>query len=416
MKLALNSLWLVLLLARGASADELDDQPEREGFFSVLRNGEFHFVPRYRYEYADEEDTPNLASTSKLNLGKSSTLRSRLNYKTAAVRGWTGFVEVDDVRSIGPDLYNSTRNNRLDRPLIPDPEGTEVNQAMLSYADERYALTLGRQRLSLDDQRFIGPSSWRQNEQTLDAATARVRFGRAEILYSYVENVNRTVGPDRGSPPSDLRSDSHLINARFVLGPLGTFTAFGYLFDFENAPELSTNTFGALWNGSYPLTRSLNLVHTLSFAQQDDAGDNLNNSSAQFGQLQAGLRYRNWTALIGRDVLTGDETAVNDSFQMPLGTLHGRQGFADRFTTTPPQGLIDDYVSLTGTWRDLNVLVTLHRFEAEASDQRYGRELNVQLTYRVATRYDVLLKLADYKSNGFATDTAKMWFQLAANF
>jgi hypothetical protein len=408
MKIALSCLGVMLLLTRGAVGDELDREPEREGLLSVLRNGEFHFVPRYRYEYNDEDGTPKL--------GKSSTLRSRLNYRTPAARGWTAFLEIDDVRSVGPDLYNSTRNGRLDRPLVPDPEGTELNQALLSYADERYSLTLGRQRLALDDQRFIGPSSWRQNEQTLDAVTGRARFSWAEFLYSYVDNVNRTVGPDRGSPPGDLRSDSHLLNARFILGPLGSLTTFAYLFDFENAPELSTNTYGAMWNGSFAVGRSLSLVYSLSFAHQEDATNNLNNLTAQFGQLQLGLRYRGWTAQIGRDALTGKRNQLNASFQNALGTLHGRQGFADKFTTTPAQGLIDDYVSLNGTWRNLNVLVTVHRFAAEASDQDYGHELDVSVTYRVATRYDVLLKLADYSSDGFSTDTGKMWLQLAANF
>jgi len=408
MKIALNYLGVMLLLTRGAVADEREAQPESEGLLSVLRNGEFHFIPRYRYEYNDEDGMPNL--------GKSSTLRTRLNYRTPAARGWTAFLEVDDVRSIGRDLYNSTRNGRIDRPLIPDPEGTELNQALIGYADERYTFAVGRQRLSFDDQRFIGPSSWRQNEQTLDAVTGRARYSFAELAYSYVDNVNRTVGPDSGAPPADLRSNSHLLNARFVLGPLGSLSTFAYLFEFDNSPELSTNTYGALWNGSVGLTDTLNLVYTLSFAHQEDATNNLNNFTAEFGQLQAGLKYRNWTALIGRDVLTGDRNQLNASFQTPLGTLHGRQGFADKFTTTPAQGLTDDYVSLNATWRNLNLLVTVHRFAAEVTDQDYGSEVDVQLTYRVATRYDVLLKLADYSSDGFATDTAKMYFQFAASF
>jgi hypothetical protein len=414
MKIALSCLGVMLLLAQGAAADELDLQSEAEskaadeGLLSVLRNGEFHFIPRYRYEYNDEDGTANL--------GKSSTLRTRLSYRTPAARGWTAFLEIDDVRSIGPDLYNSTRNGRIDRPVIPDPEGTEVNQGLLSYAGEIYAFTLGRQRLALDDQRFIGPSSWRQNEQTLDAVTGRVRYSRAEFLYSYVDNVNRTVGPDRGSPPGDLRSNSHLLNARFVLGPLGSLATFAYLLEFDNSPELSTNTYGAMWNASFELPRGFSAVYSLAFAHQEDSTNNLNNFTAQFGQLQLGLRYRAWTATVGRDVLTGDADQLNASFQTPLGTLHGRQGFADKFTTTPAQGLIDNYISFGGTWRNLSLLLTAHRFEAEVNNQDYGRELDVQVTYRVATRYDLLLKLADYSSDGFATDTGKMWLQLAASF
>ncbi|NJO12723.1 MAG: alginate export family protein [Gammaproteobacteria bacterium] len=381
MKIALNCFGVMLLLSQAALAAEADpalqgeNEAADEGLLSVLRNGELHLIPRYRYEYNDED--------GQRNLGKSSTLRTRLNYRTPAARGWTAFLEIDDVRSLGPDLYNSTRNGRVDRPAIPDPEGTELNQALLSYAGESYALTLGRQRLSLDDQRFIGSSAWRQNEQTFDAITGRARYSRAEFLYSYVDNVNRSVGPDRGSPPGDLRSNSHLLNARFVLGPLGSLATFAYLLEFDNSPELSTNTYGATWNGSFELPRGFSAVYSLSFAQQEDSTNNLNNFTAQFGQLQLGLRYRGWTATVGRDVLTGDANRLNVSFQTPLGTLHGRQGFADKFTITPAQGLIDDYISFSGTWRSLSLLLSARRFASEVSNQDYGHEFDVQLTYRV---------------------------------
>jgi hypothetical protein len=36
-------------------------------------------------------------------------------------------------------------------------------------------VTLGRQRVNLDDQRFIGAAAWRQHEQTFDAARAEMR-------------------------------------------------------------------------------------------------------------------------------------------------------------------------------------------------------------------------------------------------
>jgi len=96
--------------------------------------------------------------------------------------------------------------------------------------------------------------------------------------------------------------------------------------------------------------------------------------------------------------------------------LHLFQGWADKFTTTPPQGITDDYASVAGTWGGFNLQVVWHRFEAEAVDRDYGEEWDISVSRRFATRYDVLVKGADYSSRGFANDTTKWWVQFIANF
>ena len=55
-------------------------------------------------------------------------------------------------------------------PVVPDPESYEVNRFQLTNTSlPGTTLTLGRQRIVLDDQRFVGNVGWRQNEQTFDA-------------------------------------------------------------------------------------------------------------------------------------------------------------------------------------------------------------------------------------------------------
>jgi hypothetical protein len=407
MKTARRRLWIALLMLPCAAGAEEAAQ-DADSWLDALRHGEWHIIPRYRYEDADDDAFAKSAH--------SSTLRTRLNYRTAAWRGWTALIEGDDVRSVGADQYNSTRNGQTGYPIVADPEGTDLNQALLAYADERYSLTLGRQRMTLDDHRFVSPSSWRQNEQTFDAATGRVRLAHIEALYSYVDSVERVFGPDPGAPPGRLHSDSHVLNLRIAAGPVGSIVAFAYLLDFDNAPAQSSDTYGLLWTGTVALTSSLGLVHVASYAEQTDAGDNPTDFRAHYSQLQLGLRYRGWTALIGRDVLSGDATRPNRAFQTPLAGLHLFQGWADKFLNTPPQGINDDYASLSGAWRGFNLQVTWHRFEAQAIDRDYGEEWDVSVSRRFATHYDVLLKAADYSSRGFAADTAKWWVQFVANF
>ena len=402
-----NNLFAIAVLLPCIAAAQ-EEAKATDSWLDALRHGEFHFIPRYRYEDVDEGafDEPAHAST----------LRSRFNYRTAAWRGWTALAEVDDVRSVGADGYNSTRNGERTRPTVADPEGTDLNQLSLGYADERYMFTLGRQRLLLDDHRFISPSSWRQNEQTFDAVSARVRFARAEVFYAYLDEVQRIFGPDSGVPPPSLSSDSHLLNVRVPAGALGSVVGFAYLLDFDNASALSSDTYGVLWTGTYPLSGSLGLVHAVSYAKQHDAANNPTDFEAHYLQLQLGLRYRGWTGLVGRDTLSGDATQPNRAFQTPLSGLHLFQGWADKFLTTPPQGVTDDYASISGMWRGFNLQVVWHHFEADAVERDYGEEWDVSVSRRFATRYDVLLKGADYSSRGFATDTTKWWVQFVANF
>ena len=54
-----------------------------------------------------------------------------------------------------------------------DPETTELNQAYLSFRGGETILSAGRQRLVLDNARFVGEGAWRQNQQTFDALTAQ---------------------------------------------------------------------------------------------------------------------------------------------------------------------------------------------------------------------------------------------------
>ena len=85
-----------------------------------------------------------------------------------AAHGFSALLEGEGIASAG-DRYNSGANGVTTRPAITDPEGAELNQAYLAWKGGHAGATLGRQRLLFDNQRWIGNSGWRQNEQTFDA-------------------------------------------------------------------------------------------------------------------------------------------------------------------------------------------------------------------------------------------------------
>lgn len=408
---AAASLAAGMLLARIAAAHPAagPEQPALQPqWTAALLGGEARLNFRYRFERVDDDSLAEAA--------RASTLRSRFAWRSAAWRRWSTLIEIDDVQSIGNDLYNSTRNGAANRPLVADPQGTEINQAVLQYSASAFSLALGRQRLNLDNQRFVGASAWRQNEQTLDALSARGRLPHTEIAYSYVINVNRTVGPNDGAPPADLRGRVHLFNVKQDAFALGSVTAFAYSLDFDNAAALSSRTLGLRWTGSYPLGGELHALQATSFARQSDAGDNSADFTADYWQIELGVKLKNWSLRLGREVLEGDRDRADRSFQTPLATVHIFQGWADKFTTTPPAGIEDSYATLAGSSGNLMVQLTWHDFAAQALDLDYGREWDASVSYLFAQRYTVLLKAASYSSDGFAADTTKLWLQLTASF
>ena len=69
----------------------------------------------------------------------------------------------------------------------------------------------------------------------------------------FVDRVERVFGPDSGTPPSTLASSSHLLNLKVTSLPVGAIVAYGYFLDFEAAPQFSSDSIGARYEGKWKL-------------------------------------------------------------------------------------------------------------------------------------------------------------------
>jgi hypothetical protein len=389
-----------------ASAPQAAAVPDT--FVGAMTGGKTHLEFRYRLESVDQDPFPDDALAS--------TLRTRLNYQTLDWSHVSAFLEADNVTVLGNDTYNSTVNGVLDRPIVADPEYTEVNQAYLQLKLATFTGIAGRQRIILDNARFIGNVGWRQNEQTYDAVTLKTSaMPRTQLQYSYLDNVNRVTGPDDGAQPANYRSDSHLLNARVDCGAFGAITVFDYALDLRNAPSLSSNSYGVHYAGSYAFSRATKASWIASYARQQDYADNPNDYAADYYLLEGGIVFGKFGAKAGYEVLGGD-TAPNHAFQTPLATLHVFQGWADKFLTTPREGVEDLYLAASANFGALALNLVWHDFSAEATNTNYGTEWNASAGYKFAKNYEVLAKAADYREDGFATDTTKLWLQFSATF
>ena len=128
---------------------------------SMFSDGKASLSFRYRYENVDQDGIDKSANAS--------TLKTRLNFTSASYNNVTFFTEMDNVTVIGSERYRTPSNGKTEYPIVADPDGTDVNQAYLKYKADGFDTAVGRQRILLAGQRFVGGVGWRQNEQTYDA-------------------------------------------------------------------------------------------------------------------------------------------------------------------------------------------------------------------------------------------------------
>ncbi|HFB54450.1 MAG TPA: hypothetical protein ENJ46_00880 [Hellea balneolensis] len=236
----------------------------------------------------------------------------------------------------------------------------------------------------------------------------------------YVWNVNRIFGDDH--PFGDLDTNTFILNAKFTGFELGNVTAYGLIIDLNDAPVfgLSSKTFGARFDGKHKLGDSnVTALYEAEFATQSDSADSPLDYTAEYYHFSAGLSANGLTGKIGYEVLGSDGGVA--SFQTPLATLHKFNGWADKFLGTPAGGLEDFYGSISykvgadGPLKGLKFDAIYHDFSADVGGD-YGNEVDLQVSKKISKHYYAGLKFADYNSNGFATDTRKIWFTIGANF
>jgi hypothetical protein len=368
---------------------------------------------RLRFENVEQEPLANEANAT--------TLRARLGFETGKVGNTALLVEGEGVFPIdGAYRPDPLLPKNAAYPVVSDPEGYEINRLQLTNTSlPGTTITLGRQRIGLDDQRFIGNSGWRQNEQTFDALRVVNKSVKNLVLdVSYLDQINRVNGPE--SPQGRYEGDSFLLNAGY-LTKIGKLTGFGYLLEFEPiagvpaAVRDSTSTYGLRFAGDRPVGK-VKLAYAASYATQTDYSDNPLDFDVDYRMEELSVTFKQFTFGVGEEILEG--TGVK-GFTTPLGTLHKFQGWADKFVATPPNGLEDRYVNLGATFKalgpieTLGIVVSYHDYNAERIDAYYGDEFNVSLAIK-HKKSSVMLKFADYEEGALpaARDTQKVWAQV----
>jgi hypothetical protein len=405
-----NAVVLLFAALMGAVASPswcAEEEEEEEKASDANRLGDWFVHARYRFETVERDDP--------LRTANASTLRTSAGYETDPERLLGAMIEVENVQHIGAEQFNSTTNGRTDYDVVADPDGTELNQAYLTLQRSGFRARGGRQALVLDNARFVGDVNFRQNQQTYDSLTLQATTpGGSRLIYGYLWRVNRFFGED--NPVGELRMRTHLLNYSLGRTNGDRLTAYAYLIELDELAfrSTSTQTYGASYDGSIDIS-SRKLIYRAEYALQSDYADNPGPSNAWYGNVEVGVRFESlWTLTAGAELLSGNGRY---GFQTPLATAHKFNGFADVFAaSTPPGGIDDRYLRLYAPVAGARVTVSWHDFRSDDAGEDYGTELDAEINWRLTPEWLIGVKYADYRSEGFSTDTRKAWLWVQADF
>jgi len=369
---------------------------------------------RLRYENVDQTGVANEADAV--------TLRARLGVETGKAWSTALLAEGEFLTPIVSDYFD-TVHPKPGFPVVADPENYEINRLQLTNTSiNQTTITLGRQRINLDDQRFVGASGWRQNEQTFDALrVVNKSVANLTIDATYFDQVNRVFGRD--SVQGRYKGHNFLGNVAYQT-PFGKLTGFSYLLKFDPLDSTvvatknqsvndSTATYGVRFAGDKSLGK-IKFGYVASYAHQTDYGDNLLSFKNEYYLGEGTVTFRQFSGVLGIEILDGNGVK---GFSTPLATLHKFQGWADKFLVTPANGLDDKYVSFVwatkgvGPFDTLSATATYHDYQSKRlAFDAGGSEVDLQIMAKWQ-RVTTILKYADYNADGLFTDTQKLWLE-----
>lgn len=410
-KIISKKVWSIcaitsLLLMQTQSYSQDAETPKEEepiGYFeklnTALKSGKPIFNAKLRYEYAE---------VGSLDEANALTLRTRVGYETGAFYNFKVLVDAENTTSIIPDHnYSAPGQIVPGKSIIADPEGSEINQAFLSYQNYDTVLRFGRQRIVYDNARFIGNVVWRQAEQTFDAISlTNNSIDDWYLQYAYLSQINRIFF-------TAWDSDSHIANLSYTGIDNVKFVTYAYLLSFDSSPVNSADTYGGYVDGNFTVFDDILVKYRGEYAYQMDGRNSPLSYDANYYHLKLTGTKKNFTVGGGYEVLGSDGGAAG--FRTPLATLHAFNGWADNFLATPATGIQDIYALVGYKYKKMNATALYHDLSSDDGDTKFGDEFNFVVTYKINDNWSALVKYANFMSDSTFPDVQRVWLQLIFN-
>jgi len=370
--------------------------------------GQIKFDTRLRYDYANTEETVNKKTAEAF------TARLRVGYLSPKFKGLQGYAEFEGNQDIGLNDYRNKRNDGWRKngyDVIQDPQDTELNQLWLSFDGiPDTNVKVGRQRIKIDNDRFIGNVGWRQMEQTFDSVLLTNKsLPNTTVKVGYIDQVKNIISTtDEMTTP--------FLNIAYDFKGYGKLSAYGYWIDYDELAKSanSSQTYGLRFNGGTEVTEDVKALYTAEYAHQSDYGDNTTGYDVDYFHFTGGISAFGVTAKGGVEQLGGQNNKV---FSTPLATGHAFQGWADAFLVAQPgSGIRDVYGSIATKIKGVKIMGIYHDFEDDSGSIEHGNEYDFVVATKIAKHYSLLAKYAYYNADQFGNDTQKIWIQGGIHF
>ena len=354
------------------------------GFEDAIKGGTYGGMLRYR---ADKYDEENGAS----EYGLASTLRTSLYYQTKAWHGATGYVELYHIASLGATRYAPEGDPSGEpRDFIIDPIGMGVNQAYGEFKPESpvpFAVKVGRQLFTINDETLVTASRYRQNMNRFDAATGYVEPVKNLVLEGGQIWHNIDVG-DALVPMS-----SQVGNVAYTIPDKGRAAVYGVVLNYTDDTKTDRTTTGIRLDGPYKIDDKLGIIYELDYAKQKESGDTKVKIDASMVTARGGVAYDQWYGTIGYRKSSGVNSSSDLAYQSSdLGYPWPWRGNSEQLVFYPNDGLKTLMVWIGGAVPKVEGLsfdVFYFDFKAAETSVKYGTEISGGLNYNVTKRWSV---------------------------
>ncbi len=389
---------LVTAVSLLASFDARAGNPSMANSFEkAITDGTFSLDTRYRFETVHQ--------TNRDRNAEAHTLRTIVGYDSGSFMNFKVQLAGLNVTHLTNDTYNDGDNGRTNYPSIGDPETSLLYLGNLSYTGlPDTTVIIGRQKVGFDNLRWVGSGMWRQIPQSFDGIQVTNKSVKdLELAYAYLFDQNRASGP--GTKYGTYQMNTNLFHAAYTGIENVRWVGYSYLFandsiDPANASSMSTATVGTRVEAGYNVTKPLRLLATGEYARQFNFANNSNRYAVNYYLLSPGVKWNDLKLTYNYEYLQGNGTFA---VQTPMVSGHGMNGWADKFSTIPANGLVDSYVSASYKFKlpvsflgDTVLGAEYHDYNAATDARGYGSEYGLDLVQNIADHYAIGVQYEDF--------------------
>jgi hypothetical protein len=280
------------------------------------------------------------------------------------------------------------------------------------YFNPEWSIKVGRQVLSYDDERILGPLDWNNAGRKHDAALLAFEKNKftANLAAAYNQNTEKVTGDFFDNSISQPYKSMEFLWMKYKFSDAFSASALAMNLGFENRSDSSLSHLQTFGGNVFYRKEKLNVMATYYYQMGNNPQKNASSIKTNASMASAKMDYnftKKFGAGIGSDFLTGKDmnsTSQNISYFNPLyGTHHKFYGAMDYFYVSSGHdnvGLWDSYVNLNLNSSDKLIWqIAFHHFQSAATVIDYsgkktnsslGNEADISFKYSVMKDVNVL--------------------------